>query len=57
MNAVAPGPTATALFLDGKDEETVDRMAKPNPIERMGTPDGLAEVVPYHRPPHTRRGA
>lgn len=38
VNAVAPGPTATALFLDGKDEETVDRMAKPNPIERLGTP-------------------
>ena len=28
VNTVAPGPTATALFLDGKDEETVARMAE-----------------------------
>lgn len=45
VNAVAPGPTATALFLDGKDEETIDRMSKMNPLERLGTPDDIAEVV------------
>ena len=45
VNAVAPGPTATALFLDGKDEETVDRMARMNPLERLGTPGDIAEVV------------
>jgi 3-oxoacyl-[acyl-carrier protein] reductase len=45
VNAVAPGPTATALFLDGKDEETIDRMAKMNPLERLGTPGDIAEVV------------
>lgn len=47
VNAVAPGPTATALFLDGKDEATVDRMAKANPLERLGTPDDIAEVVSF----------
>jgi 3-oxoacyl-[acyl-carrier protein] reductase len=47
VNAVAPGPTATALFLDGKDEETIDRMAKLNPIERLGTPSDIAEVVSF----------
>ncbi|MFC5745250.1 SDR family oxidoreductase [Actinomadura rugatobispora] len=47
VNAVAPGPTATALFLDGKDEETVDRMAKMNPLERLGTPGDIAEVVSF----------
>lgn len=31
VNAVAPGPTATALFLDGKDEETIARMAAQPP--------------------------
>lgn len=45
VNAVAPGPTATALFLDGKDEETVARMAQMNPLERLGTPGDIAEVV------------
>lgn len=38
VNAVAPGPTATALFLDGKDEETIARMAAQPPLERLGTP-------------------
>jgi 3-oxoacyl-[acyl-carrier protein] reductase len=45
VNAVAPGPTATDLFLDGKDQATIDRMAKMNPMERLGTPADIAEVV------------
>jgi 3-oxoacyl-[acyl-carrier protein] reductase len=45
VNAVAPGPTATDLFLDGKDEATIDRLAKLNPMERLGTPGDIAEVV------------
>ena len=45
VNAVAPGPTATALFFDGKDQETIDRMAKMNPMERLGTPEDIAEIV------------
>jgi 3-oxoacyl-[acyl-carrier protein] reductase len=45
VNAVAPGPTATALFLEGKDEETVQRLAGLNPMERLGTPEDIAEVV------------
>ena len=47
VNAVAPGPTATALFLDGKDEETIQKMAKMNPLERLGTPGDIAEVVAF----------
>src|ERR687895_2618210 len=47
VNAVAPGPTATALFLDGKDDETIERMAKLNPLERLGTPRDIAEVVSF----------
>ena len=45
VNAVAPGPTATPLFLEGKDQETIDGMASMNPLERLGTPDDIAEVV------------
>ncbi|MBL4931579.1 SDR family oxidoreductase [Clostridium sp. YIM B02565] len=47
VNAVAPGPTATELFFEGKDEETIDRMAKMNPIERLGKPEDIAEVVSF----------
>jgi 3-oxoacyl-[acyl-carrier protein] reductase len=47
VNAVAPGPTATALFLDGKSAELVDRMAKMNPLERLGTPEDIAAAVAF----------
>jgi 3-oxoacyl-[acyl-carrier protein] reductase len=47
VNAVAPGPTATALFLDGKDEATIERLANQPPLERLGTPDDIAEVVAF----------
>ncbi|ALV37784.1 SDR family oxidoreductase [Streptomyces sp. CdTB01] len=47
VNAVAPGPTATDLFLDGKDEETVARLAAQPPLERLGTPEDIAGVVSF----------
>lgn len=47
VNAVAPGPTATDLFLDGKDQETIDRLAKQPPLERLGTPEDIAGVVAF----------
>ncbi|MEZ7131902.1 SDR family oxidoreductase [Nonomuraea sp. AD125B] len=47
VNAVAPGPTATELFLDGKDEATIERLAKQPPLERLGTPQDIAEVVVF----------
>ncbi|GAA5056585.1 3-oxoacyl-[acyl-carrier protein] reductase [Thermocatellispora tengchongensis] len=47
VNAVAPGPTATDLFLKGKDEEAVARLAAQPPLERLGTPHDVAEVVAF----------
>ncbi|UKK83141.1 SDR family oxidoreductase [Sphingopyxis sp. BSN-002] len=47
VNAVAPGPTATALFLDGKTNDLIDRLAKMNPLERLGTPDDIAGAVSF----------
>ena len=47
VNAVAPGPTATALFLDGKTDDLIDRLAKMNPLERLGTPDDIAGTVSF----------
>ncbi len=39
-NVVAPGPTATELFLDGKTQEQIDALAKVPPLERLGRPGG-----------------
>ena len=36
VNAIAPGPTATALFLDGKPQAVIDNLAKAPPLERLG---------------------
>lgn len=47
VNAVAPGPTATPLFLDGKDEQTVENLARAAPLERLGTPEDIAETVAF----------
>lgn len=45
VNAIAPGPTATKLFLDGKSQELVDRLAKAAPLERLGQPEDIAAAV------------
>jgi 3-oxoacyl-[acyl-carrier protein] reductase len=47
VNAVAPGPTATALFLDGKPQAVVDQLARQAPLERLGQPDDIANVVSF----------
>lgn len=47
VNAVAPGPTATPLFLNGKDDATIDRLSKAVPLERLGQPDDIAETVAF----------
>jgi 3-oxoacyl-[acyl-carrier protein] reductase len=47
VNAIAPGPTATDLFLDGKSPELIDRMAKMAPVERLGVPADIAAAVSF----------
>lgn len=47
VNAVAPGPTATDLFLTGKSPELVERLAKMAPLERLGTPDDIAAAIAF----------
>ncbi|MFG0288037.1 MAG: SDR family oxidoreductase [Rhodopirellula sp. JB044] len=47
VNAVAPGPTATDLFLKGKSDELVEQLAKTAPLERLGTPEDIANVVSF----------
>jgi 3-oxoacyl-[acyl-carrier protein] reductase len=47
VNAVAPGPTATELFFEGKSEEQIQRLAKLAAMERLGTPDDIANFVSF----------
>jgi 3-oxoacyl-[acyl-carrier protein] reductase len=47
VNAVAPGPTATALFLDGKPQQVIDTLAKLAPLERLGQPQDIANTVAF----------
>jgi 3-oxoacyl-[acyl-carrier protein] reductase len=47
VNAIAPGPTATKLFLDGKPQEVIDRLAKLAPLERLGQPQDIADAVSF----------
>lgn len=47
VNAVAPGPTATPLFLDGKDDQLITQLSKAAPLERLGQPNDIAESVAF----------
>lgn len=47
VNAVAPGPVGTELFLHGKSPEQIDRLAKLNPFERLGETSDIASVVSF----------
>jgi 3-oxoacyl-[acyl-carrier protein] reductase len=47
VNAVAPGPTGTALFLDGKTPEQVAQLSKLAPLERLGQPEDIANAVSF----------
>ncbi|MEU5521908.1 SDR family oxidoreductase [Streptomyces sp. NPDC052079] len=47
VNTIAPGPTATDLFLEGKTPEEIDRLAKIPPLERLGTPEDIARVAAF----------
>lgn len=47
VNTVAPGPTATPLFLDGKTDEQIQHMAEMAPLQRLGEPDDIAEVTAF----------
>jgi 3-oxoacyl-[acyl-carrier protein] reductase len=47
VNAVAPGPVATALFLEGKTDEQIASFSKMPPLERLGQPEDIANVVAF----------
>jgi 3-oxoacyl-[acyl-carrier protein] reductase len=47
VNAVAPGPVATELFLTGKSDAQIEQFKKLAPLERLGQPDDIAGVVSF----------
>jgi 3-oxoacyl-[acyl-carrier protein] reductase len=47
VNAVAPGPTGTDLFLTGKTDEQIEHLRKLAPLERLGQPEDIASVVSF----------
>ncbi|MGY0645623.1 MAG: SDR family oxidoreductase, partial [Paraglaciecola chathamensis] len=40
-------PTGTDLFLNGKSQEMIDRLAHMSPLERLGTPEDIANAVAF----------
>ncbi len=47
VNAVAPGPVATELFLKGKSDELISQIVKQAPLERIGQPEDIADAVSF----------
>ena len=47
VNAIAPGPPAPKLFLDGKPQEVIERLSKLAPLERLGQPEDIAKAVAF----------
>ncbi|OAL26476.1 hypothetical protein AYO22_04214 [Fonsecaea multimorphosa] len=47
VNAIAPGPTATDLFLEGKSEQVLKMLASFSPANRLGKPEDIAEGIAF----------
>ncbi len=47
VNAIAPGPVRTELFLSGKSQEQIEQSARLAPLERLGTPEDIAAAVAF----------
>jgi 3-oxoacyl-[acyl-carrier protein] reductase len=47
VNAIAPGPTATELFLKGKSEQLIKAIANGSPFQKLGEPDEIADAVVF----------
>jgi len=47
VNAVAPGPTGTELFFEGKSEQLLKIIGSMNPFNRIGTPEEIADVIAF----------
>ena len=53
VNAVAPGPVATEMFLAGKPQQLIERLISDIPLGRLGTTDDIASVVSFLASPES----
>jgi 3-oxoacyl-[acyl-carrier protein] reductase len=47
VNCIAPGPTGTDLFLQGKSDQLIKTIASWNPFNRLGTPEDIARATAF----------
>jgi 3-oxoacyl-[acyl-carrier protein] reductase len=47
INVLSPGPTTTEMFLDGKSTETIEAFKNMSPLERLGQPEDIVNVVSF----------
>ncbi|KAF4341968.1 3-oxoacyl- reductase [Fusarium beomiforme] len=47
VNAIAPGPTATEMFFQGKSQELIDTIASFSPLGRLGKPEEIAGLAAF----------
>ncbi|KAF4945633.1 hypothetical protein FGADI_11755 [Fusarium gaditjirri] len=47
VNAIAPGPTATEMFFQGKSQELIDTIACFSPLGRLGKPEEIAGLAAF----------
>ncbi|MFE7114206.1 SDR family oxidoreductase [Streptomyces sp. NPDC057654] len=47
VNAIAPGPTGTELFLRGRSAAEIETLARQVPLGRIGRPEDIADVVAF----------
>lgn len=47
VNAIAPGPVATELFLNGKTQQQIEQIAAQAPLQRVGQPSEIAAAVSF----------
>ncbi|KAL4933193.1 putative oxidoreductase, short-chain dehydrogenase/reductase family [Aspergillus undulatus] len=47
VNCIAPGPTTTGLFLEGKSDQMLNMIAGLSPFGRIGEPEEIANAVSF----------
>ncbi|WP_231870317.1 MULTISPECIES: SDR family oxidoreductase [unclassified Marinomonas] len=47
VNAIAPGPTNTELFLRDKSQQQIEHLSQMNPMQRLGTPADIANIIAF----------
>jgi 3-oxoacyl-[acyl-carrier protein] reductase len=54
VNAMAPGPTGTDLFLQGKPDAMIKAISAASPFNRLGQADEIADAIAFLSGPDSR---